>query len=884
MTSVNEIRELFLSFFEDQGHVRKDSAPLVPQNDPSLLFVNAGMVPFKNIFTGNEAPISPRVASAQKCLRAGGKHNDLDNVGYTARHHTFFEMLGNFSFGDYFKEKAIKLAWSFVTEKLHLDPKRLLVTIYHDDDVAADLWRRISGLPESRIIRIETSDNFWSMGATGPCGPSSEIFYDHGEGVSGGPPGSADEDGDRFVEIWNLVFMQYDQSASGERVPLPEPSIDTGMGLERVSAVLQGVHNNYEIDLFETLIAAEQDVYGRTASEADLPSFRIIADHLRASAFLMADGVMPSNEGRGYVLRRIMRRAMRHAHGLGAKEPSMHRLVDPLVAEMGTQYPELARGAAMIRSNLEQEEGRFQRTLGRGLALLDEETSGMGSGDCLDGATAFMLYDTYGFPLDLTEDILRARGISVDARGFQEAMGQQRAESRGAWSGSGDAGLDKTWADVRSASGATRFSGHESWQGKGELKAIVQEAQSVERISAGVAALIFDTTPFYAESGGQSGDRGLVCFRGGAEFIVHDTTKIMDMHVHHGELLQGEIQTGEHAELEIDRNRRQRLMANHSATHLLHAALRRTLGEHVTQKGSLVEADHLRFDFSHGAPVTPEEIRAIEEEVNAVILGNAVTACHVSSPDEAIEAGALALFGENYGDAVRVLSIGESLETDNTPYSVELCGGTHVERTGDIGAFVVMSESGVAAGVRRLVAATGKDAIDFLRGRADIASQAADRLRVPLKELPGRVDSLIEERRSLENALGDARRRLALSGGSTTTDQASEEIGGTRLFARVVEGVGGKDLRALVDDAKAQIESGIVAFVGVTDGKAALAVGVTEDLTGTLSAVDLVRTASKAIGGKGGGGRADMAQAGGPNGERADDALDALRAALRDRA
>ena len=877
MTGVNDIRESFLSFFEKQGHTRRASAPLVPQNDPTLLFVNAGMVPFKNIFTGAETPFAPRATTSQKCVRAGGKHNDLDNVGYTARHHTFFEMLGNFSFGDYFKEQAIQYGWNLVTKEFGLDPKRLLVTVYAEDDEAAALWKKIAGLPDDRIIRIATSDNFWSMGDTGPCGPCSEIFYDHGDKIPGGPPGSPDEDGDRFIEIWNLVFMQFDQSADGSRTSLPKPSIDTGMGLERIAAVLQGVHNNYEIDLFANLIKAEEDLYGAKAEGDHLASFRVIADHLRTSAFLIADGVLPSNEGRGYVLRRIMRRAMRHGHLLGAREPMMHRLTPALIGEMGKAYPELGRAKAAIESALEQEEGRFQRTLGRGLSLLEEATTGLGAGDALPGETAFRLYDTFGFPLDLTQDILRARGMSVDTDAFDAAMDVQREGSRSAGFTSGDAATDDIWFAVRDKSGATKFGGYAATEGQGKLVAIAAGGTLVDTLEPGAAELVFDATPFYAESGGQAGDHGEIAFDGGARFIVRDVQKRAgDVHVHVGELVSGSAKLGAVAKLHVDAVRRKAVMANHSATHLLHAALRNVLGEHVTQKGSLVEADRLRFDFSHGAPVTAAQIEAIEDQVNAVIRQNTAAEIKVTTPEKAIEAGALALFGEKYGDEVRVLSMGRG---EGKAYSVELCGGIHVERTGDIAVFVITSEGGVSAGVRRIEAATGAEALAYLKGRARIAEDLAESLKVPLKDVPRKVSALTDERRSLEKDLADAKRKLAMGGGGSAP-AGPEVINGVNLIARVAEGVGGKDLRALVDEAKAKIGSGVVAFVGVADGKAGVAIGVTADLTSKFSAVDLVKVAAAALGGQGGGGRPDMAQAGGPDASKADEAIAAVKAAL----
>jgi len=881
MTRVSEIRETFLSFFEGKAHKRTASAPLVPEDDPTLLFVNAGMVPFKNIFTGAETPFAPRAVSSQKCVRAGGKHNDLDNVGYTARHHTFFEMLGNFSFGDYFKEEAIAYAWEMVTSELDLPKDRLLVTVYSEDEEAARLWKGIAGLPDDRIIRISTSDNFWSMGDTGPCGPCSEMFYDHGEKVEGGPPGSPGEDGDRFIEIWNLVFMQYDQAADGSRKPLPKPSIDTGMGLERIAAVLQGVHNNYDIDLFSSLIGAAEDVYGAKAKGKSLASFRVIADHLRASSFLLADGVSPSNEGRGYVLRRIMRRAMRHGHVLGAREPAMYRLVGALIGEMGDAFPELRRAQSAIEAELEQEEARFQRTLGRGLNLLDDASAQLVEGDRFPGETAFKLYDTFGFPVDLTEDILRNRGIKVDKEGFDAAMSRQKAESRSAWAGSGDTAGDAVWFEIRERVGASAFRGYATTATDGKLVAIVANGIEQERVESGEAELVFDTTPFYAESGGQAGDHGEVGFASGARFIVRDVQKRAgDLHVHVGELVDGGIAVGDQARLDVDAQRRTRIMANHSATHLLHAALRRTLGDHVTQKGSLVEEDRLRFDFSHGAPLSEAEIEQIEDSVNRVIRQNREVSVEHASPQAAIEAGALALFGEKYGDEVRVLTMGRDLEGAESPYSVELCGGTHVERTGDIAAFTVLSEQGVSAGIRRIEAATGEEALAHLKAQARVALDVSEQLKVPLKDVVSRLSGLLDERRMLERELGDAKRKLAMAGSTNSGVSGPEEVGGIRFIGRVAEGVGGKDLRALVDEAKAQLGSGVAVFVGMNDGKAAVSVGVTKDLVPGLSAVDLVKAASAAVGGKGGGGRPDMAQAGGPDASQAEAAVDAVRKLL----
>ena len=880
MTSVNDLRESFLAYFEKNGHARKASAPLVPEDDPTLLFVNAGMVPFKNIFTGDQAAFAPRATTSQKCVRAGGKHNDLDNVGYTARHHTFFEMLGNFSFGDYFKEDAIKFGWDFVTRELGLPADKLLATVYAEDEEAAALWRKISGLPDSRIIRIGTSDNFWSMGDTGPCGPCSEIFFDHGEDVAGGPPGSPDEDGDRFIEIWNLVFMQYDQAKDGSRTELPKPSIDTGMGLERVAAVLQGKHNNYETDLFLALIAAEEDIYKTKAEGEQLGSFRVISDHLRASSFLIADGVSPSSEGRGYVLRRIMRRAMRHGHMLGAREPSMHLLTKALIGEMGSAYPELGRAQKAIEATFEQEEERFQRTLGRGLKLLDTALEGLGEGQSLPGETAFKLYDTYGFPLDLTQDILRGKGMDVDQAGFDAAMAEQKINSGAGGFSSGDTATNKIWFDLAERLGATDFSGYASANGKQALSAIVREGTELDTLKSGEAELLFPQTPFYAESGGQAGDHGEIHFSSGARFIVRDVQKRAgQLHAHIGELVSGEIATGDEADLSIDQTRRARVVSNHSATHLMHAALRSVLGEHVTQKGSLVEADRLRFDFSHGGPMTEAELETVEAQVNEIIRRNAVSEIRHMELDAAVESGALAMFGEKYDDEVRVLSIGGAASAGERPYSVELCGGTHVERTGDIAVFTIMSEGGISAGVRRIEATTGADALAFLKGRAQVALDLAADLKVPLKDVTRKVGAIRDERKSLEKELGEAKRKLAMGGGGNG-GSAHEEIGGVKLIARIVDGVGGKELRALVEEVRAQIGSGIAAFVATNEGKATVSIGVTDDLVDRFSAVDLVRVANEAIGGKGGGGKPFLAQAGGPAGGDMEAALQAVRDAL----
>ena len=883
MTSTNDIRRSFLDYFASAEHAEIASAPLVPYNDPTLMFVNAGMVPFKNSFTGLEAPPAPRATSSQKCVRAGGKHNDLDNVGYTARHHTFFEMLGNFSFGDYFKEQAIHHAWTLLTKEWRLSPDKLTATVYHTDDEAFDLWRKISGLPEERIIRIPTNDNFWSMGDTGPCGPCSEIFYDHGDHIFGGPPGSPDEDGDRFVEIWNLVFMQFDQSSDGSRSDLPKPSIDTGMGLERIAAVMQGVHDNYDTDTFKALIGASENLTGVKADGDKAASHRVIADHLRSTSFLMADGVLPSNEGRGYVLRRIMRRAMRHAHLLGASEPLMHRLVPSLVTEMGQAYPELVRGQALIEEVLEREETQFRKTLDNGLRLLDEATGDMGEGGELDGETAFKLYDTYGFPYDLTEDALRERGIGVDRAGFDAAMERQKAAARAAWKGSGDSTSGEVWFDIAERDGGTEFTGYTSTSGEGNVVAIVKDGAEVESASAGDEVVVLtNQTPFYGESGGQTGDVGTISSAEGLTADVSDTSKPLGrLHAHHTKIAAGTISVGDTVHLEVDVERRDRIRANHSATHLVHAALRNRLGDHVTQKGSLVSDDRFRFDFSHPKPLNAVEIADIEAEVNAEIRANEPVSTRLMSPDEAVDAGALALFGEKYGDEVRVLAMGRTGEGGRN-YSVELCGGTHVKATGDIGVFRIVSEGAVSSGVRRIEALTGEAARDWLVTREEALKSAASEIRATPEEVPARVAALLAERKALEKELADAKKALALAGGGTSgpAQSADEEIGGVKFSGQVLDGLSPKELRPLLDEAKKRLGSGIAAAVAVNDGKAAFAVAVTDDLTDRFSAVDLVRVGVETLGGKGGGGRPDMAQGGGPDGGKATEAVEAVKAAL----
>ena len=884
MSGVNEIRSAFLDYFGSNGHEKVASSPLVPRNDPTLMFTNSGMVQFKNVFTGLEKRDYSRATTSQKCVRAGGKHNDLDNVGYTARHHTFFEMLGNFSFGDYFKEEAIHHAWTLLTKEFGLAEEKLLVTVYHTDDEAAGYWKKIAGLGDDRIIRIATSDNFWAMGDTGPCGPCSEIFYDHGDHIWGGPPGSAEEDGDRFIEIWNLVFMQYEQVTPDERVDLPSPSIDTGMGLERIATVLQGKHDNYDIDLFQALIAASEELTGTKAEGERQPSHRVIADHLRASSFLIADGVLPSNEGRGYVLRRIMRRAMRHASLLGAKEPLMHKLFPALRQEMGEAYPELGRAESLISETLLLEETRFRKTLERGLGLLDDATSDLSEGDELDGTIAFKLYDTYGFPLDLTQDALRRRKIGVDLDAFNDAMEQQKAEARAAWAGSGEAADDRIWFTLREKHGTTEFLGYDTEIAEGVVQAIVVNGDEVKRADTGSEiSLVVNQTPFYGESGGQAGDRGEVRFEGGRAEITDVKKRGEGVFVHIGKVVEGVLEAGAAVELEVDHEARAGSRSHHSATHLVHEALREVLGDHVAQKGSLVAPDRLRFDFSHQKPMSGEELARVEEMSNEIVRQSAPVETRLMAVDDAIELGAMALFGEKYGDEVRVVSMGTARhgEKAGKTYSLELCGGTHVRNTGEIGLVHLLGESAVSAGVRRIEALTGQTALDYLAAQEERVKEIASTLKVPPQDAASRVAQLVEERKKLERELADVRKQLAMGGGGAGGAQEVREIAGTKFVGRVVENIAAKELKGLVDDAKQAVGSGIVAIAGVSeDGKAGIVVGVTNDLTDRFNAVDLVRAGSQAVGGKGGGGRPDMAQAGGPDGNNAQAALEAIEAAI----
>ena len=885
MPSLNDIRSTFLNFFERNGHRIVESSPLVPRNDPTLMFTNSGMVQFKNLFTGVETRDYNRATTAQKCVRAGGKHNDLDNVGYTARHHTFFEMLGNFSFGDYFKSDAIPFAWELLTKDFGIPKDKLLVTVYHTDDEAATIWKKVAGLSDDRIIRIPTDDNFWRMGPTGPCGPCTEIFYDHGDQIWGGPPGSADEDGDRFIEIWNLVFMQNEQFEDGSMRALDMQSIDTGMGLERIGALLQGKHDNYDTDLMRSLIEASAHA---TSADPDGPGkvhHRVIADHLRSTSFLIADGVMPSNEGRGYVLRRIMRRAMRHAHMLGAKDPVMHRLVPALVRQMGTAYPELGRAQALIEETLRLEETRFKQTLDRGLRLLDDELSRLPEGANLPGEAAFKLYDTYGFPLDLTQDALREKGRSVDTAGFDAAMAEQKAKARAAWAGSGETKDAAIWFDIAEEHGATEFLGYDTEISEGQILALVQDGAAVEQAGEGQQVqIVVNQTPFYGESGGQVGDTGLIKTETGAARVT-DTKKANGVFIHVAEVTLGAIGRGQGAQLSVEHDRRSAIRANHSATHLLHEALRRALGEHVAQRGSLNAPDRLRFDFSHGKALTADEIAQVEREVNDFIRQNSPVETRIMTPDDARALGAQALFGEKYGDEVRVVSMGElagsGKGTGGQTYSLELCGGTHVGRTGDIGMFALTSETASAAGIRRIEALTGQAAMDELRRVDAELSEIAGILKAQSGDVVNKVRALAEERKTLANEVAQLKRQLAMGGGA---EDKPKDINGIKLIARRVDGVSGKELGPLVDEMKARLGSGAVVVLAEADGKATVAAGVTPDLTGRLSAVELVQAATVALGGKSGGGRPDRAQGGAPSLAAADQAIIAVEALIGEKA
>ena len=875
MVSSNDIRATFLDYFRDAGHQVVPSSSLVPRNDPTLLFTNSGMVQFKNVFTGQERRPYERATTAQKCVRAGGKHNDLDNVGYTARHHTFFEMLGNFSFGDYFKEQAIEHAWTLLTRDFALPKDKLLVTVYADDDDAASYWKKIAGLPEERIIRIGTSDNFWRMGDTGPCGPCSEIFFDHGPSIPGGPPGSPDEDGDRFIEIWNLVFMQYEEGPPGTRVGLPRPSIDTGLGLERFAAILQGVHDNYDTDTFRALIQASADATGQAPDGPFRTSHRVVADHLRSSAFLIADGVLPSKDGRGYVLRRIMRRAMRHLHMMGTREAVFHRLVPALLRQMGAAYPELPRAEALITETMRLEEERFKAMLDRGLGLLADETERLGDGGTLPGAVAFKLYDTFGFPLDLTQDALREQGKQVDTEGFDAAMAEQRVRARAAWAGTGDAATERVWFDLRERVGATEFLGYSTETAEAEILAVVSDGEIVASAGPGQAvALVLNQTPFYAESGGQVGDTGRITGPGLVIEVTDTQKRLGEVFVHLGRVVEGEVAAGTAVVATVDHARRGAIRGHHSATHLLHAALRQRLGPHVTQKGSLNAPDRLRFDVSQPTPITREDLAVVEMAVNAQIRANTPVTTRLMTPDAAVAEGAMALFGEKYGDEVRVVGMGE--RDGETLYSVELCGGTHVGRTGDIGLFRVTGESAVSAGVRRIEAVTGQAALDAIMDNDRRLLETAALLRVAPADLADRVGQLLEDRRKLERQVAELQRKVATGGGAA----AVEQVAGVNLAARNLGDVPARDLKGMAEAIANDLGSGVVAVVSTAEGKASVVVRVSADLVSRLNAVELVRVASVALGGKGGGGRPDLAQAGGPDAGAADAALDAIRAAL----
>ena len=880
MQTVNDIRTTFLEFFRKNGHEVVSSSPLVPRNDPTLMFTNAGMVQFKNVFTGQEQRDYSRATTSQKCVRAGGKHNDLENVGRTARHHTFFEMLGNFSFGDYFKENAIEFAWNLITKEYGLPADKLLVTVYHTDDEAYSLWKKIAGLPDDRIIRIPTSDNFWSMGDTGPCGPCSEIFFDHGDHIWGGPPGSAEEDGDRFIEIWNLVFMQYEQMANGDRVDLPKPSIDTGMGLERIAAVLQGKHDNYDIDLMRALVEASADFTNTDPDGLHNVSHRVVADHLRSTSFLIADGVLPSNAGRGNVLRRIMRRAMRHLHMVGTQDPVMYELVPALVRKMGGAFPELVRAQALIEETLKLEEQGFKTMLDRGLKMLDDATDGMDEGAILSGDVAFKLYDTYGFPLDLTADALKERKIGIDEDGFSSAMEEQKAKARAAWSGSGEAATEEVWFDIQDRDGATEFLGYETETAEGVVTALIKDGAEVKSAAKGdEIALVANQTTFFGESGGQQGDSGIIKTEAGAVIEISATQKKLGtLHVHLGKVIEGDVKVGDAAEFRVDHTRRSSLRANHSATHLLHAVMRKHLGDHVTQKGSLVANDRLRFDVSHPKPVTAEQAALIETDVNRLIRENSEVSTRLMTPDEAIELGAMALFGEKYGDEVRVVSMGLP-EANEHAYSLELCGGTHVKRTGDIGMFKIVSEGAVSSGVRRIEALTGSDAANYMAARENVLSTVAADLKAAPEDVPARVKALVDERRRLEREVSDLRKKLATAGSAEASGgDAFKDVNGVKMALRALDGIPAKELKGMVDELRDQMGSGIVALISNDGGKASIVVGLTEDLKDTYSAVDLVRIGVEKLGGKGGGGRPDMAQGGGSDPSQADAALAAIEA------
>ncbi|MEZ5814829.1 MAG: alanine--tRNA ligase [Alphaproteobacteria bacterium] len=890
MKSVNDIRNEYLSFFEGKGHTRVASSSLVPDNDPTLMFANAGMNQFKDVFTGKEKRPYTRATTSQKCVRAGGKHNDLENVGYTARHHTFFEMLGNFSFGDYFKEDAIDMAWELCTKNFTLPPEKLCVTVHSTDEEAAAIWKKVTGFPDHKIIRIPTDDNFWRMGDTGPCGPCTEIFYDHGEHIPGGPPGSPDEDGDRFIEIWNNVFMQYEQIDTDTRIDLPAQSVDTGMGLERITATLGGSHDNYSIDIMRGLIEHTADLTGVDPDGEMSASHRVIADHLRCAAFLMADGVMPSNEGRGYVLRRIMRRGMRHAHLLGSQDPLMYKLLPTLKASMGEAYPELIRAEALTTEILKSEEERFKVTLERGLKMLDEETEKLSGGSKFPGDVAFKLYDTFGFPLDLTQDALKSRNIEVDTDAFDTCMAEQKAKARAAWSGSGDAGTDKLWFDILEECGPTEFLGYDLEQADGKTLAIIKDGKRVESLKEGEEGVIItNQTPFYAESGGQVGDTGEAQTDHANLTITNTQKPIPLLWAHHVKCNEGEIKLSQGLQMRVDHTRRAAIRANHSATHLLHEALRRVLGDHVAQKGSLQDADRTRFDISHPKGITPQELEKVEALVNEQIKADTNVVTRLMPLEEARETGAMALFGEKYDDEVRVVCMGT--QEGNKQFSVELCGGTHVQNTGKIGAFKITSESALSAGIRRVEAVTGprveayeKDKQAAQKAETDRLVAENQKLREELQNLGGEASpvppadqgALREDNKKLQKLISDRRRAQ----GAASSDDDIKEFGGMKFIGKVLDGFPPKDLKPMADDLKKKLGSGVIALVATNEGKASIVVGVTDDLTGEINAVDLVKIGAEALGGKGGGGRPDMAQAGGPDASAANDTLTAIEKAL----
>ena len=873
MTSVNQIRKTFLDYFAKNGHKVVPSSSLVPDNDPTLMFTNSGMVQFKNVLAGNETRDYTRATTAQKSVRAGGKHNDLDSVGYDVRHHTFFEMLGNFSFGDYFKDGAIPFAWELLTKDFGLPKDKLAVTIYYNDEDAYNLWKKVSGLPDDRIIRISTKDNFWQMGDTGPCGPCSEIFYDHGPEVWGGLPGTPEEDGDRFIEIWNLVFDQFEDLADGSRINLKRPGIDTGMGLERIAAILQGVHSNFDTDMFQHIIKAIADMANTDPNGPLKASHNVIADHLRSICFLIADGVLPSNEGRGYVLRRIMRRAMRHAYMLGVKDPMIYKLLPTLQKEMGEAYPELYTRENLIKETIKIEEERFGRTLDKGLKLLDEEIAHLGRGDKLSGETAFKLYDTYGFPLDLTQDALKNKNIEVDTAGFDACMARQKEEARKNWAGSGDTAVEKVWYSVEDKVNPTEFLGYNVTKSDGEVVALIQNNKEVNEVTSGKFELVANQTPFYGECGGQVGDTGLIVSKNFTARVVDTKRKLDKIFVHVCELEKGSVKIGDCANFEVDEENRKRICANHSVTHLAHKALKMILGDHVAQKGSMVEADRMRFDVSHPKQITAEQLRQVEDIVNEQIRNDLPVTTVIMNKEEAVKLGAMALFDEKYGDDVRVVTMGD----ENSPFSRELCGGTHVCSTGNIGYFHIIGESAVAAGVRRLECLTGVGADSYVRETENKLHHVAAALKTNLNDLEARINSLLEERKKQEQEIFNLKK--ALAGGKSSSDE-TETVNGVKFVGKLVSGAHPKELKAFIDDIMHNLGSGIVVLCSDKDDKASVVVGVSKDLTAKYNAVDLVRAASAVVGGQGGGGRPDMAQAGGSDVSKINDAIAKIKAMI----